>query len=123
MKKFAIQILINMVGVYLTYFLLKGIYIFPNSDSALSIFWLALIIALVNTFIKPIVKVVGCPFIILTFGLGSLLINTLMFYLAGLIGRNFGVGFTVSGFWGAFFGALIVTMVNMILSGLLQRDN
>jgi putative membrane protein len=66
--------------------------------------------------------VVGCPIIILTLGLGSLLINTLLFYLAGVIGSNFGVGFTVSGFWPAFFGALIVSVVSFILSMLLKDE-
>jgi len=87
-----------------------------------SIIWLALIFGLVNALLKPIVGFLTCPLIILTLGLGTLLINTLMFYLAGLIGTNFGVGFTVDGFIPAFLGALITTVVSIVLNGLLRDE-
>jgi putative membrane protein len=54
-------------------------------------------------------------------GLGTLLINTLLFWLSGIIGNQFGIGFTVAGFWPAFFGALITTLVSIALT-LLVKD-
>jgi putative membrane protein len=50
------------------------------------------------------------------------LINTLLFYLAGQIGLNFGFGFTVDGFWSALLGSLIVSVVSIVLATMLRDD-
>ena len=113
MKKLLIRLAINAVALYAAVALLKDSYIFPNDpDNWLSFIWLALIFGVVNAVLRPILMVMSCPLIILTLGLGTLLINTLMFVLAGWIGTQFGVGFEVNGFWGAFFGALITSAVS-----------
>lgn len=121
MPKFIIRWLINTVAMYAAVYLLSGNGINPQSDNWLSILWLALIFGLINAILKPILVIAGCPFIILTLGLGMLLINTLLFYLAGLIGLNFGVGFTVDNFLAAFLGSLIVSIVGFIL-GIIFKD-
>lgn len=114
--KFIVRLLTNAVGLYLAVYLLRDTYITPNTDSWVSYLWLALIFGMVNAIIRPLLMVVSCPLLVLTLGLGTLLINTLMFWLAGWIGTHFGVGFTVNGFLGAFLGALIVSIVSFILS-------
>jgi len=114
--RFIIRILINAVGLYAAVYLLGGTYIFPESTNWISFLWLALIFGLVNAIIRPLLMAVSCPIIILTLGLGTLLINTAMFWLAGVIGTQFGVGFTVNGFVGAFLGALVVSVVSFVLS-------
>lgn len=119
MKKFLFQLAINAVALYAAIALLDGRGINPQSDNWVSLIWLALIFGLVNSLIRPFLVVLGCPFIVLTFGLGILLINTLMFYLAGIIGSIFGVGFTVDGFIPALLGALIISVVSMLLEKIL----
>jgi len=114
--KFVIRLIVNAVGFFVAFYLLRGTYLFPQSTAWTSYLWLALIFGLVNAIIRPLLMVVSCPILILTLGLGTLLINTLMFWLAGVIGEQFGVGFTVNGFIGAFLGALIVSIVSFILS-------
>jgi len=114
--RFIIRLLINAVGLYAAVYLLGGTYIFPESTNWISFLWLALIFGLVNAIIRPLLMAVSCPILILTLGLGTLLINTAMFWLAGVIGTQFGVGFTVNGFVGAFLGALVVSVVSFILS-------
>lgn len=121
--KLIIRIAINAVALYAAVAILEGTYIFRQTDNWLDFIWLAIIFGLVNAIIKPVVTVLSCPLIILTLGLGTLLINTLMFYLAGLIGTKFGIGFTVSGFLGAFLGALIVSVISFILSRLTLSKN
>jgi putative membrane protein len=80
----------------------------------------ALIFGLVNALIRPIITILTCPLIILTLGLGTLLINTAMFALTGWLGEQFSIGFNITGgFWSAFFGALIVTIVSAVLSAVL----
>ena len=122
MNKFLIRWVINIIALYVTVAIMNGHGITPQSTSWLSIIWLALIFGLVNAIVRPILSFLTCPFIILTLGLGTLLINTLMFYLAGVIGTSFGVGFTVAGFWPAFLGALIVSVISIILSMVLREE-
>ena len=122
MKKLIIRLLINALSLYAAIALLNNSGITPQTDNWISFIWLALIFGLINAVLKPILTVAGCPFIILTLGLGSLLINTLLFYIAGQIGTRFGVGFTVDGFWPAFWGALIVSVVSFFLSMIFKDD-
>ncbi len=121
MKKFILNLLVNAIALYAAVALISGI--IPQSSNWFSFLWLALIFGLINAILKPILQVVGCPFIILTLGFGGLLINTLLFYLAGEIGTRFGVGFTVAGFWPAFFGALVVSVVSFILGIFIKDDD
>ena len=116
MTKLFIRLGINAVAVYAAIYLLNGRGINANPESWLYYIGLGLIFGLVNAVLRPILITMSCPLIILTLGLGTLLINTLLFWLSGLIGQNFGMGFTVDGFWPAFFGSLIVSVVSLILS-------
>jgi len=118
--KFLLRLLANAVAIYAAVALLNGQGLSMDSGSWLSFIWLALIFSAVNTFIKPLMLALGCPFVILTLGLGTLLINTLMFYLTAQIGLLFHIGFYITSFWGAFFGALIVSIVAMVLNFLLH---
>ncbi len=122
MQKFFIRLVINAVALYAAIVLLNGHGVTPQSSNWISLIWLALIFGVINAILKPILVVVGCPLIILTLGLGTLLINTLLFYLAGWVGQYFGVGFSVAGFGPAFLGALIVSVVSFILSALLKDE-
>ena len=80
----------------------------------------AVILAMVNMFIRPVLKVLSCPLLILTLGLFSLVINGFTLWLASAIARSwFHVGFYVDTFWAAVFGALIVSVVSVILSAIL----
>lgn len=121
MKRFILRLIVNAVALYAAVALLNGHGLTAQNPNWVSFLLLALVFGLVNALIKPVLKFLTCPLIILTLGLGTLLINTLMFYLAGTIGTNFGVGFSVDGFWPAFLGSLIVSVVSFILN-LALRD-
>jgi putative membrane protein len=122
MQKLIVRWLINTVALYAAIALMAGHGITPQSENWLSFIWLALIFGLINAIIRPILVTVGCPVIVLTLGLGVLLINTLLFFLAGQIGLQFGVGFRVEGFLPAFLGALIVSVVSFVL-GIFFKDD
>ena len=122
MTKFFLRWAINAVALYAAVALLQGRGLVPQNTSWLSFIWLALIFGLVNALLRPLLTILTCPLIILTLGLGTLLINTLLFYLAGIIGINFGVGFTVDSFWTAFLGALVVTVISLVLSLVLREE-
>jgi putative membrane protein len=122
MNRILIRWVINVIALYVAVALLNGRGIIPQDSNWLAFIWLALIFGLVNAIVRPIIQFLTCPLIILTLGLGTLLINTLMFYLAGWIGLQFHVGFIVEGFWPAFLGAIIVSVVSFILSLFLQGE-
>ena len=120
--KFILRWAINTVALYVAIILLPHNIILQGSW--LSIIWLALIFGLVNAILRPPFKVLTCLLIILTLGLFTLVINTLLFALTGWIGSMWHVGFTLAQpwFWSAFLGSLVVTIVGGILSGLLRDE-
>ncbi len=74
------------------------------------------VFGVVNTVIKPLVQIFTFPFIILSLGLFTLLINALMLALTASLSGTFHLGFQIRGFWPAFWGAIIVSVVSMLLS-------
>ena len=118
MQKLVIRWVINAIALWVAITFVPGIQAQP---SWAGIFGLALIFGLANALLRPLLNFLTCPFLILTLGLGTLLINTLLFWLSGIIGNQFDIGFTVAGFWPAFFGALITTLVSIALT-LLVKD-
>jgi putative membrane protein len=120
--KFILRWAINTVALYVAIVLLPG-YI-TLQGTWVSIIWLALIFGLVNAILRPPFKAVSCLLIILTLGLFTLVINTLLFALTGWIGSQWHIGFTLTQpwFWSAFLGSLVTTLISGVLNGLL-RDN
>ena len=85
---------------------------------------MAVILGLVNAIVRPLLKLLTCPLILLTLGLFVLVINGVTLWLASAVAVNwFHVGFYVDGFWPAFLGALIVSIVTVILSVLVKEDD
>lgn len=77
----------------------------------------AFIFGLVNAIIRPILKLLTCPLILLTLGLFTLVVNALMLWLTAWISSNaFALSFHVNGFWAAFLGALVVSIVSFVLN-------
>jgi len=114
MNRFFIRWAINAIALYIAINLVPGIE--AQNTHWVAIFGLALIFGLLNALLRPFLKLLTCPLIILTLGLFTLLINTLMFYLVGAIGTNFGIGFQVADFASAFWGGVITSLVSIFLS-------
>jgi putative membrane protein len=95
-------------------------YIIPGIE--LSNFYIALItaviIGLLNLFIRPILVLITLPINIITLGLFTFILNALLFWFAA----SFIDGFSVSGFWAAFFGALVFSVISSILSNLAKKS-
>lgn len=120
MTKFLLRLIINAGALYLAVLLLSP-HIVMQNERWWSFLVLALIFGLVNALIRPILMVASCPLIVLTLGLGTLIINALMFLLVGWLGNQLQLGFSIpdNRFWYAFLGALIVSVVSFILSRIL----
>ena len=120
--KFILRLAINMVALYVAIILLPRYILYHGNW--FDILWLALIFGLVNAIIRPPVKMLSCLVIILTLGLFTLVINTLMFALTGWIGSQFGIGFELAQpwFWSAFLGSLVTSVVSLVLSFILRDE-
>jgi putative membrane protein len=75
----------------------------------------ALVLGLVNTLIRPVLVLISLPITILTLGLFTLVINGLLFWFVA----SFVEGFRVAGFWSAFWGAIVYSLISSVASWLL----
>lgn len=119
--KLLIRWLILCIALVVAAWLVPGIRV--RSDAFGAYAAMAVILALVNAVIRPVLKLLSCPLIILTLGFFALVVNGFALWLASRIAVNwFGVGFYVDGFWAAFFGALIVSLVSVLLNVLVRDE-
>jgi len=120
--KFLTRWVITGLAVFAAAFIVKpGISVESNGWVVYAV--MALILSLVNTFLRPILKFLSCPLILLTLGIFVLVINGLTFWLASKIAVNwFHVGFYVDGFWPAFWGALIVSVVSIFFNLIIKDE-
>src|SRR5512146_1917214 len=119
MVRFILRWAINAVAIFVAIQIVDNVFpgsITPIPSTVASYVWIGLIFGLVNALLRPLLSVLTCPLIILTLGLFTLIINTLMFYLVGWIGGFFGVGYDVHSFLAALLGAIAVSLVSIALS-------
>lgn len=83
----------------------------------------ALILGVVTSVVKPVLKILSIPFILLTLGLFLLVINAAMLLLTGALARGLDIGFRVTGFWPALGGAIVITVVTWVVDNLLGSDD
>lgn len=121
-----LRLVVNAVALMVAAWLLTGITVTGGSTSgnAVTLVVVAVIFGVVNAIVKPVVRFVSMPFVILTLGLLLLVINGLMLLLTSWISGKIGVSFHVDGFWTAVLGALILSIVSSVLSRLVptRRD-
>jgi len=102
------------LGVALAAKIIPGI---SYKDGA-TLFWVVLLLSFFNAILKPLLVLFTLPFILLTLGIGMLVINALLFLWVGRLVE----GFHVADFWSALWGALIVSITNIVLNGLLRTS-
>jgi len=115
--KFLVWIAVNAVALALATWLLRGITLSGASDSqrAVTLVVVALIFGVINAVVRPVVKLLSFPFIIVTLGLLIFVINACMLLLTSWVAGQLGVGFTVHGFLAAVYGAVIVMVATWVL--------
>lgn len=107
MKNFLLKLLLSSIAVYLTAWILPGVHL----DSFLVSLLVALVLGLVNTFLKPLLIILTIPVTIITLGLFLIVINAVLVMFVNHIVP----GFTVDGFWWAVAFSLIVSFVTSLL--------
>jgi putative membrane protein len=102
------------IGVVLATKLVPGI----KCDDGAALIAVVLLLSFFNAILKPLLVLFTLPFILLTMGLGVVVINALLFLFVGKLVD----GFHVAGFWPAVGGALIVSVTNIVLSGFVRTQ-
>jgi putative membrane protein len=108
-----LRLLINAAALWSATRLVPGISF--DGDWRL-LFVVALIFGVINVSVRPVLMLLTLPFLIVTLGLFTFVLNGLMLWLTSAISDALGLGFHVSGFGAAFVGALVVTVVSFVLS-------
>lgn len=116
--RFFIHWLITVIALIVAYFILAPYNLMSISGTSawLAFAVMAVVMGLVNIFIRPILKFLSCAFIILTVGLFMLVINAFLLWFSSWISQQIGVGFIVQAPWGAFWGSIIVSVVSFIFN-------
>ncbi|ETT23190.1 membrane protein of unknown function [Rhodococcus rhodochrous ATCC 21198] len=125
MINFLVRLVLNAVAIWLAAQWVSGIDFTGSGTGAaneiISLLVIALVFTVVNAFVKPLVQLLSLPLLILTLGLFTLVVNALMLLLTAWLSEFTDYGLTVEGFWTAFWGALIISIVNWVL-GVLVPD-
>jgi putative membrane protein len=103
--------------------MLPGISAGAGNRGVLTVLVTALALGLVNAIIKPILKLLSCPLILLTLGLFLLVINAAMLLLAAAIARALGFDFRVDGYGNALIGSILISIVTWFLTLFVGRKD
>ncbi|GAB3082587.1 phage holin family protein [Corynebacterium aquatimens] len=110
MVRFITDIIVTILALWLVTAIVPGVEV---NGGVGSFIWVALVFMFVNAVISPILHTLSLPLKIVTFGIFSLLVNTLLFSITGWLS-----GLNISGFWAAFFGAIVMTIALWIVEGI-----
>ncbi|MGH7483480.1 MAG: phage holin family protein [Longimicrobiales bacterium] len=124
MMSLLISLVVNAVAILVAIWLFQDITLSGDTttDRGITLALVAAIFAIVNAVVRPVIKVLALPLYILTLGLIAFVINALMLMLTSWLAGKLDVGFHVDGFWTALGGALVISIVAMILGAVL-KDN
>ena len=114
MGKLLVRWFISALALVAAAWLVPGIHVGEKAWVAYA--GMAVILGLVNAVVKPLLKVLTCPLIVLTLGVFLLVINACMLLLAAKIAQAVGIPFQVDAFVPALLGSVIVSVVTWILS-------
>jgi putative membrane protein len=119
-----VRLLASAVALAVAAWLVDGISVGPgtNTERALTLLGVAVIFGLVNAIVRPILRLLTFPLVILTLGLFLLVLNALMLLLTEWIAEQFDLAFQVDGFWPALLGALIITVVSFLINVVLPDE-
>ena len=122
--RFLLRLLANMGALAVATWLLSGITLTAptTSGQVVTLLVVALIFGIVNAVVKPIFTLVTAV-AVLTLGLFLIVINALMLWLTSWVSGLFDLGWSVSGFWPALFGAIIVSIISFVLNAFIPDQD
>ncbi|MDQ2929446.1 MAG: phage holin family protein [Gemmatimonadota bacterium] len=118
--KFLMRIVITAVALWAATRLVSGI---TFQGNWIGLAGVALVFGVLNSFVRPVLSFLAFPLLILTLGLFTFVLNAVMLLLTGALASKLGIDFHVAGFHAAFWGAIVVGIVSVVLSMLLPDDD
>nr|WP_131762254.1 phage holin family protein [Actinomadura fibrosa] len=119
-----VRVVISAVALWVAAALLDGIEVTAGStaERALTLLAVAVLFGVVNAVLKPVIKVLGCAFYVLTLGLFALVVNAALLLLTSRLAGRLDLPFHVEWFWPAFWGAIIIGVVSWLLNLFVADD-
>jgi putative membrane protein len=117
---FIVRLLVNAAALWVATRIVPGV---TFDGGVLPFMGVAFLFGVINATLRPLTKILTLPLILLTLGIFALVVNGLMLWLTSSLSASLGLGFHVSGFWAAFFGALVVSIVSALLSVTVRPNN
>ena len=113
MRSLFVRWLINTLAIYLAIRIIPGIHFDGGAGALLAV---AVLFGLVNSFLRPILTLLTCPLVLLTLGLFTFVINALLLLVTASLSQPLGLGFSIDGFWPAFWAGILIGIVSTVLS-------
>ncbi|MEI7643745.1 MAG: phage holin family protein [Chloroflexales bacterium] len=120
LRRLLLRWLISSLAIFAATWLVPGI---AFSGPGWQIGVVALVFGLLNALLRPLIYMLTCPLVLLTLGVFGLVINAAMLGLTSAMADQLNIQFHVAGFWPAFFGGLVISMVTTLLSMLAGDTN
>jgi putative membrane protein len=115
-----LRLLINAAALWVATRLVSGI---TYTGDGVALFGVALVFGVFNVLIRPVLFFLSLPFLIVTLGLFTFVLNAVMLLLTSAASDALGLGFSVDGFRAAFLGGLVVSLVSFVLSLFVPDDD
>ncbi len=119
MNQAVIKWVMNTIAIILAIKFVPGII---YSGAWWGVLLVSMIFGLVNTVIRPLVKLFTFPLLILTLGLFTFIINAMMLSLTSWLSESMHIGFRVEGFKAAFWGSLVISIASLVLGCLMPPE-
>jgi putative membrane protein len=119
MKQVMLRLLVTSLALWVAVELVSGI---AFTGRPLALVGVALIFGVVNAVLKPILTILTCPLILLTLGFFTLVLNAILLLATATLSQSLGLGFTVDGFWPAFWGGLLIGIASTVLTAILGPE-
>lgn len=121
--RFVLWLLVNALSLGAAVWLVDGITLRAVDDTQLAfkLVVIGAILGAINAFVRPAVRFLSLPIVVLTLGLFLLVINALMLMLAGAAASALDLGFDVAGFWPALWGSIVISVCLVVLNALLPE--
>lgn len=116
--RFLTWLVVNALALGVAAWLFAGISL-SGQDQVVSLVVVGAIFGVITSVVRPVVRFVSLPLIVLTLGLMLVVINALMLLLTSAIADGLGIGFHVDGFWTAVWGSIVISICLMVLESVL----
>ena len=118
--RFLTWLAVNALALGAATWLLDGITLSggTDTDKVLTLVVVGAIFSVITSFVRPVVRLLSLPLIVLTLGLMLLVINALMLLLTSAIADGIDLGFHVDGFWTALWGSIVISIASIILEAI-----